>query len=63
MVTSFSQRMLVNGTCSYQKPCIARSGVYAALNEIVVTRNVTQSAVGDKEGLWTSVAAAAVFVG
>ena len=26
------------------------------------TRNVTQSAIGDRDGLWTSVVAAAVFV-
>jgi arginine decarboxylase len=30
--------------------------------EIVVTRNVTQSAVGNKMGLWTTVVAAAVFI-
>jgi len=31
-------------------------------DKIVNTRNVTQSAVGDRDGLWTSVVAAAVFV-
>lgn len=31
-------------------------------NEIVTTRNVTQSAVGDKDGRWTTVVAAAVLV-
>jgi arginine decarboxylase len=31
-------------------------------DKIVSTRNITQSAVGDREGLWTSVVAAAVFV-
>lgn len=30
--------------------------------EIVNTRNVTQSAVGDREGRWTTVVAAAIFV-
>jgi arginine decarboxylase len=29
--------------------------------QIVTTRNITQSAVGDKNGLWTTVVAAAVF--
>ena len=39
-----------------------RKDIWRLSNEIVVTRNVTQSAVGDKGGLWTSVVAAAVFV-
>ena len=30
--------------------------------KIVKTRSITQTAVGDKEGLWTTVLAAAVFV-
>ena len=30
-------------------------------NKIVTTRNVTQSTIGDSDGLWTSVVAAAVF--
>ncbi|MCX7806316.1 MAG: pyruvoyl-dependent arginine decarboxylase, partial [Planctomycetota bacterium] len=30
---------------------------------IVLTRNITQSAEGDKDGLWTTVIAAAVMVG
>lgn len=30
--------------------------------EIVVTRNITQSAIGDKKGLWTTVIAAAVLI-
>jgi arginine decarboxylase len=30
--------------------------------EIVTTRNVVQSAMGHKDGLWTTVVAAAVFV-
>jgi arginine decarboxylase len=39
-----------------------RKDVWRLSDKIVVTRNVTQSAVGDKDGLWTSVLAAAVFV-
>ncbi len=39
-----------------------RKDVWRLSNEIVMTRNVTQSAIGDKDGLWTSVVAAAVFV-
>ncbi|MGO9057195.1 MAG: pyruvoyl-dependent arginine decarboxylase [Candidatus Binataceae bacterium] len=31
-------------------------------DKIISTRNVTQSAIGDREGLWTTVVAAAVFV-
>jgi len=38
-----------------------RKDVWRLSTEIVVTRNVTQSAIGDKDGLWTSVVAAAVF--
>ena len=38
-----------------------RKDVWRLSNEIVMTRNVTQSAIGDKDGLWTSVVAAAVF--
>ncbi|MFC1570110.1 pyruvoyl-dependent arginine decarboxylase [bacterium] len=30
--------------------------------EIVTTRNVTQTAIGNKDGLWTTVVAAAIFV-
>ena len=37
--------------------------VYRMSNQIVRTQNVTQSAVGDKKGLWTTVIAAAVLVG
>ena len=33
------------------------------MSELIVrTTNVTQSATGDKDGLWTTVVAAAVFV-
>jgi arginine decarboxylase len=37
--------------------------VYRLSNQIVRTHNVTQTAVGDKKGLWTTVVAAAVLVG
>ena len=37
--------------------------VYRLSNQIVRTRNVTQTAVGDKNGLWTTVVAAAVLLG
>ena len=37
--------------------------VYRLSNRIVRTQNVTQTAVGDKQGLWTTVIAAAVIVG
>jgi len=40
----------------------ARKEIWKLQNEIVKTRNVTQSAIGDKKGLWTSVVAAAVFI-
>src|SRR6476646_10133077 len=36
---------------------------YRLSNQIVRTQNVTQTAVGDKKGLWTTVVAAAVLVG
>ena len=37
--------------------------VYRISNKIVRTMNVTQSAVGDKRGLWTTVLAAAILLG
>ncbi len=37
--------------------------VYRLSNKIVRTQNVTQTAVGNKRGLWTTVIAAAVIVG
>ncbi len=37
--------------------------VYRLSNKIVRTQNVTQTAVGDKQGLWTTVIAVAVIVG
>jgi arginine decarboxylase len=39
-----------------------RRDVYRMHDKIVRTRNITQSALGDKNGLWTSVVTAAVFV-
>jgi len=35
--------------------------IWKISGQIVKTRNVTQTAVGDKDGLWTTVLAAAVF--
>ncbi len=37
--------------------------VYRLSNQIVRTQNVTQTAVGDKQGRWTTVIAAAVLIG
>jgi arginine decarboxylase len=37
--------------------------IWRISGEIVVTRNVTQTAIGHKDGLWTTVVAAAVFIG
>ena len=37
--------------------------VYRLSNQIVRTQNVTQTAVGDRNGLWTTVVAAAVLLG
>lgn len=39
-----------------------RIGSWTISGEIVKTMNVTQSAVGDKDGLWTTVVAGAIFV-
>ena len=36
--------------------------IYRISNKIVRTANVTQSAVGDKRGLWTTVIASAVIL-
>lgn len=36
--------------------------IWRISNEIVTTRNITQSAVGDKNGLWTTVIAGAVLI-
>lgn len=39
-----------------------REKVYKLSGKIVTTTNITQSAQGNKDGLWTTVVAAAVFV-
>lgn len=39
-----------------------RKNIYKASGKIIRTTNVTQSAIGHKDGLWTTVLAAAVFV-
>jgi arginine decarboxylase len=36
--------------------------IWKISGEIVTTRNVTQTAIGHKDGIWTTVVAAAVFV-
>ena len=36
--------------------------IYRISNKIVRTRNITQSAVGDKKGKWTTVLAAAIML-
>jgi len=43
---------------SYDK----RKEVWKISHEIVRTQNITQSAIGNKNGLWTTVVAAAVFI-
>lgn len=39
-----------------------RKGTWTISGEIVRTMNITQSAVGDSKGLWTTVVAGAIFV-
>ena len=39
-----------------------REQIYKASGKIIKTTNITQSAIGNKDGLWTTVIAAAVFV-
>jgi arginine decarboxylase len=39
-----------------------RKDIWRLSDKIVSTRNITQSAIGDKDGLWTTVIAAAVMV-
>jgi arginine decarboxylase len=46
-----------NADTSYDE----RKEIWKISGEIVRTHNVTQSAIGNKRGLWTTVAAAAVF--
>jgi arginine decarboxylase len=36
--------------------------IYRISNKIVRTTNVTQTAVGDKRGLWTTVIASAILI-
>jgi arginine decarboxylase len=36
--------------------------VYRLSNKIVSTTNITQSAIGDKKGLWTTTIAAAILI-
>jgi len=45
-----------------QKNYDERKEIYRMSGNIVKTRNIVQTAEGDKHGLWTSVIAAAVFV-
>jgi arginine decarboxylase len=45
-----------------QKNYDERKEIYRMSGNIVRTRNIVQTAEGDKYGLWTSVIAAAVFV-
>lgn len=40
----------------------ARKQAYKLSDKIVYTSNVTQSSQGNKNGLWTSVAAAVIFI-
>lgn len=40
-----------------------REQIYKMENKILRTLNITQSAIGNKDGLWTSVVATAVFIG
>ena len=39
-----------------------REQIFKMSEKIVRTTNITQSAIGNKDGLWTTVFAAAVFV-
>lgn len=39
-----------------------REQLYKSSGKIIRTSNITQSAIGDKNGLWTTVLAAAVFI-
>jgi arginine decarboxylase len=39
-----------------------RKDIWRMSDKIVTTRKITQSAIGDRDGLWTTVVAAAVFV-
>jgi arginine decarboxylase len=39
-----------------------REQLYKSSGKIIRTSNITQSAIGDKNGLWTTILAAAVFI-
>lgn len=39
-----------------------RKEIYRMSGKIIKSRNTTQSAIGDKKGLWTTVIAAAIFI-
>ena len=39
-----------------------REQIYKMSGKIIRTSNITQSAIGNKDGFWTTVVAAAVFV-
>lgn len=39
-----------------------REQIYKASGQIIRTKNITQSALGNKDGLWTSVIAVAVLI-
>lgn len=47
-----------NGDASWDE----QKEYYRICGKIVRTTNITQSAIGDKSGLWTTVIAAAVFI-
>ena len=49
--------------CDPDKSWDEKKEVYRLSSQIVRTQNVTQTAVGDKKGLWTTVVAAAVVMG
>jgi arginine decarboxylase len=40
-----------------------RKDLWKLKKEVVSTRNITQTAVGEKNGLWTTAVAAAVLLG
>lgn len=40
-----------------------RKEIWKMADEIVTTRNITQSAIGDKKGMWTAVVAGAILIG
>ncbi len=44
------------------KSWMDRKNLWTISGEIVKTLNITQSAIGDKSGLWTTVVAGAIFV-